>query len=240
MTDGSPVQLPLGIRLSAAPSFENFVTGANAEAVAAVRELASGAGERVLYLSGRPGVGKSHLLQAACKAVHGRGLGVAYLPLGGDQSLSPRVLDGMEGQSLLCLDGVDAAAGDAPWEAALFHLYNRSEQTGARILVAGRAVPSAAGLELPDLATRLAAGPVFRLRELDDGGRSEALRLRARERGMGLEAGVTAFLMRRHARDMHSMMAFLDRLDRRSLEAQRRVTVPLVRALLEEDAGELR
>jgi len=33
-----------------------------------------------------------------------------------------------------------------------------------------------------------------------------------------------------------SLLAFLDRLDRSSLAAQRRVTVPFVKRLLEEDA----
>ncbi len=42
------------------------------------------------------------------------------------------------------------------------------------------------------------------------------------------------FLQRRLPRDMESMCAFLDELDEASLAAQRKLTVPFVRAVLED------
>ena len=62
-------QLPLGISQPAEPAFDNFIAGPNAEALARVRELAGGTlNERIVYLWGEPGSGRSHLLRAAARA----------------------------------------------------------------------------------------------------------------------------------------------------------------------------
>ena len=62
-------QLPLELLAPAAPSFDNFVAGANAEALGAVRALAEGrSAERIVYLWGAAGTGRSHLLRAAADA----------------------------------------------------------------------------------------------------------------------------------------------------------------------------
>ena len=95
--------------------------------------------------------------------------------------------------------------------------------------------PRTPAWRLADLASRLTAGVVWRLRALDESARREALQLHARERGFVLADEVIAYVMKRHRRDMSSLFEFLDRLDRSSLAAQRRVTVPFVKALLENE-----
>lgn len=62
-------QLSLAIVPPAEPTLENFVTGANAELVAHLRELVAGRlAERVLYLWGATGCGRTHLLRACAGA----------------------------------------------------------------------------------------------------------------------------------------------------------------------------
>jgi DnaA family protein len=60
-------QLILELAPPAPPTFDNFVAGANGAAVAAVRAAARGEGERVVYLWGDAGCGRSHLLAAAAR-----------------------------------------------------------------------------------------------------------------------------------------------------------------------------
>src|SRR5256885_7520262 len=61
-------QLPLGISPAAEPAFDNFVAGRNAEALARVRDLAVGAvSERIVYVWGDAGSGRTHLLRAAAR-----------------------------------------------------------------------------------------------------------------------------------------------------------------------------
>src|SRR5438046_10750218 len=62
-------QLPLRISAPAEPRFENYLAGANVEALARVRALAAGSlHEAIVYLWGEPRSGRTHLLRAAAHA----------------------------------------------------------------------------------------------------------------------------------------------------------------------------
>jgi DnaA family protein len=222
-------QLALGVRLRAAATFESFAPGSNGELIAAVREPKRSS----LWLWGGRGCGKTHLLQAACAAA---GETAAYLPLGQPSALSPAALLGFEGCRLLCVDDVDAVAGDAAWEQALFRLFNDAADAGTRLLCAAGAAPRALAWRLADLRSRAAACVVYHLRDLDEAGRVEALRLRAAQRGLDLPPETSDYLLRRQPRGLASLLELLDRLDEASLIAQRRLTVPFIRAALEQFA----
>ncbi len=222
----TPRQLALDIGLRDSARFENYAVGANAAAVACLRA----ADEPFVYLAGAPATGRTHLLQAAC---HAAGRDAVYVPLDQHADLAPAMLEGLEHYPLVCLDDVDAVAGEADWETALFHLYNRVREAGGRLLVAAAEVPNAAGFALADLRSRLGWGPVFRLKPLADADRLGALQQRARYRGLDLPDEVGEYLLRRSPRDMASLFALLERLDRASLAAQRRLTIPFVRTLME-------
>jgi len=231
-----PDQLPLGVSLRHRRSFSNFIAGQNAAAVAVLRDSLLAHAGGIVYLWGSSGSGKSHLLEACCGDASMHGRPVAYLPLGTAQA-QPEMLNGLADVQLLCIDDVDRVAGDRAWEEALFHLYNQAEQAACPMVLAASAAPRAPAWRLPDLVSRLSAAVVWRLRALDDAERREALQLHARERGFVLSDEVVTFVMKRLRRDMVSLSAFLERLDRSSLAAQRRITVPFVKGLLEESDG---
>jgi DnaA family protein len=93
-------QLPLGISQAAEPAFDNFIAGRNAEALARVRELAAGAlGERIVYLWGEPGSGRSHLLRAASRLNPGLVVAddVETLDAGGQQALFVAINEARDG-----------------------------------------------------------------------------------------------------------------------------------------------
>jgi len=142
------------------------------------------------------------------------------------------MLEGLEQQAVVTVDDVHAIAGQAAWEEALFHLFNRLREAGNRLVVSARGAPAALNLQLPDLVSRLGWGPVFQLQPLDDDGKRAALQLRARQRGMELPDEVAWYLLRRSPRDMDSLFELLQRLDVASLAAQRRLTIPFVRGLI--------
>jgi DnaA family protein len=133
---------------------------------------------------------------------------------------------------LLCLDDLDRVVGALPWEQALFTLWHDIHEAQGRLLVAAAAPPARLPFALPDLASRLAAVPVFQLRALDEAEQQEALQLRARMRGVELPAEVSRWLQRHFPRDMHRLYALLDTLDEAALVAQRRLTVPFIREVL--------
>src|SRR4051812_6373711 len=66
-------QLLLDFTQAPAPTFENFVPGGNAELLQALRAAARGESpERVVYVWGESGAGKSHLARAFAEATAGR------------------------------------------------------------------------------------------------------------------------------------------------------------------------
>jgi DnaA family protein len=221
-------QLPLGVRLAETARFEGFVAGPNRETF----ELLSGRSPpRVLWLWGRTGTGKTHLLQASCASVGAAGGASAYLDL--ETAGTPGLLEGFEGLDLVCLDSLERVSDDAAWNAAIFRLYTLMQDGAGRLYVASTGPPAALRFRLPDLRSRLLAAPVHQLHELGEEERMTALEQRAERLGLLLPRESAAYLVHRLPRDMHSLCAVLDRLDEAALAAQRRLTVPFLRQVLE-------
>lgn len=224
-------QLPLGVRLRSEAIFESFVPGPNSELIAALRRPNVPA----LWLWGHHGSGKTHLLQAVCAASAGDA--AAYFPLQRSLALPPEALIGFERCRVLCLDDVDAVAGDPAWERALFRLFNESAELQTRLVFASGAPPHQLHWTLDDWRSRARACVVYQLRDLDEAGRVDALQRRAAQRGLQLPPETCDYLLRRLPRDLTSLLEILDQLDEASLVAQRRLTVPFIRDALERLVG---
>lgn len=224
-------QLPLLLRWPAQQRFETFVAGANGAALALLRDAATSATAPWVFAAGPAGSGKTHLLIAACAAATAARRNAQYLSLAtlGDRGEALRTLGGSD---LLALDDVHAIGGDAAAEHALFDLYNRCKVEKSTLLFAATAAPAQIGVGLPDLVSRLSACAQARLFPLEDAARRDWLRDRAAGRGLILDDGVLDWLFAHHARDLSSLAELLERLDRAALAAQRRVTVPFLRATL--------
>ena len=228
-------QLPLRMRLRETARFASFVVGENAQACA-VLQGSRPAAPLVVWLWGRAGTGKSHLLQAACAAAGERDEAAAYV----DLALTPSsaMLEGCDTLALVCLDGLDSVAADPEWNAAIFRLHTLLQDGTGRLVVASNAPPASLPLTLPDLRSRLLAADVHQITELDETGQCEALRLRVGGKWRGHPDQLVLYLVHRLPRDMHSLFAVLDQLDAASLAAQRKLTVPFLRNALEKGLGD--
>ena len=224
-------QLPLALRYPPDQRLDTFVA-APAGAIEQLQALAAGDSGDWLYLVGPGGVGKTHLLLATCAATEAAGRRVAYLPLAAAAGRLRDALVALEGNDLLALDGLEAIAGNRDDEVALFDAHNRARANGSHIVYTAHANPDALGIGLPDLRSRLAQCARINLQPLDDEGRREVLRQRARRRGWVLEEAALDWLLKRVERDLAGLTALLDRLDSASLAAQRRITVPFLRQVL--------
>jgi DnaA family protein len=225
-------QLPLGVTLRLAARFETFVAGDNATCVAALEAQGAGPALPALWLTGGPGAGKTHLLQALCARAGERGRRAAYVPVASFLELGPDALEGFETLDLACFDDVERVLGDARWEHRLFSLFNGLTEHGSIVFAAGEP-PGALAIGLADLASRLRAAAVFRLSPLSEAAQAEALQARANHRGLELPAESLQYLLRRAPRDFPTLCRILDELDVAQLAAQRRLTIPLVRETLE-------
>lgn len=201
-------QLLLDFTRAPEPTFENFVRGGNGEVLHALQSAVQGRlAERVIYLWGEKGVGKTHLARAFEHSVEAR-RGV-------------RVIDGVE------------RLGE-PERGELFNAFN--ERSFAFLLVTAGSAPRDLAIRR-DLATRLASGLTYRVLALTDEHKRAALAAHARSRGFDLSEEVAAYLLNHARRDMGSLMAALDAIDRYSLETGRAVTVPLLKQAIGANEG---
>ena len=226
-------QIALDIGLASAPSFTNFFAGPNE---AALKHLELWAGNSLrspvpTYLWGEPGSGKTHLLRAVVETLREQGAGIGWL---------------------------DASVMEPPefsesWAGVILddcHLYTAVQQQGAfnwfvnalssadghpRWVLAAGALPPADLMLREDLRTRLGWGHVFELHALTEPERRAVLRIEADARGVFLSDEVMGFMLNRFSRDLSSLMQLLDQLDGYALQTQRAITIPLIKAMLDNE-----
>lgn len=230
-------QIPLGISLRESASFDAFIELGNRQTLADIKACIAASGEQYLYLWGPGGVGKSHLLQAGCRAANTKSDRMAYVPLSQADDFSPGILADLGTLDLVCLDDIQLVCGRPEWELALFRLFNQLRAQGARLIVSADRPPARLQVQLADLGSRLEWGLCCQLNPLDDGGRAQLLMESARRRGLELPGETARYILSRTTRDTASLLELMDRLDLASLAAQRRLTIPFVKTVMaQEDA----
>ncbi len=224
-------QLPLNIYLQDDATFANFWRGDNEQLISTLNTFCETGEPPYIYIAGSRASGKSHLLQACCHALSLQQYSM-YLPLKEIMHFSVDILQDVETLDLIALDDIETIIGNKVWEEAIFHLYNRLRASKTRLLIAGETLPLQLTGLLPDLHSRLNWGLTFQLHPLTDEQKLFALKMRAEQRGLTLNDEVAYYLLRHYVRDMASLFATLETLDRASMVAQRKLTVPFVKATL--------
>ncbi len=226
-------QLTLGVSLKDEATFENYFSGSNTQLIHELRKAAAGSGEQIIYFYGQGGQGCTHLLQACCHEADQHHQTAVYIPFSHLSDYSPLIFEGLESLNLVCLDDVHLLAGHNAWEEAFFHAYNRIRDAGARLIVTANVPPKSLRFELPDILSRLSWGMVFQLQPLTDAEKLHALIMRASLRGMTLSEEVGKFILTHCPRHMSTLFAALNALDKVSLAAQRKLTIPFVKTVLQ-------
>ena len=225
-------QLILPIQPPDACCFENFYIGQNTILLNCLRHFSQKIGESYIYIWGNPGAGCTHLLQACCHAAQQQGFSVVYLPLNTLKNNSSEILRGLESVDMVCIDELDSLADDSSWQESLFHFYNRLQEQSRFLLIAAKHSPQQLNFSLPDLISRLSSGVLFQVRELNDTERLIALQQRADLRGLEFSEEVGQFLLHRLPRHSQALFSALEQLDKASLSLQRKLTIPLVKTIL--------
>ena len=216
------MQLLLDISTNIPPSLDNFAAGKNEELVALLRQIATRkAPEHAVYLWGEFAVGKTHLLQALALCPPAR-----YIDHTSDDA--DFLYD--EKTTLYLLDDCQKLSPEK--QIAAFNLFNDIQENKDFLVVSG-ATPASIMPVRDDLRSRLSWGISYHLHKLTDQEKMEALKKMTQDKGIPMAADVLPFLITRYPRDMRTLSAILDALDRYSLQTRRTVTLPLLREMVQ-------
>jgi DnaA family protein len=222
-------QIALDIGLACGPTLASFCAGSN-EAALKHLQLWAGSPTRSpvpTYLWGASGSGKTHLLKAVAETLREQGAAAGWL----DATVhEPPEFN--ENWAVVVLDDVQLYT--AVQQHAAFNWFVNAQTLQRGVLAAGALPPADLKLR-EDLRTRLGWGHVFQLRVLSEPERRAVLRQAADARGVFLGDEVMDYMLTRFSRDLGSLMHLLERLDGYALQTKRAITIPLIRAMLENE-----
>jgi chromosomal replication initiation ATPase DnaA len=136
-------------------------------------------------------------------------------------------------------DAIDDA--DRIEEDALFHRWNRAQESGRPLLIVAAHAPGTEGwrIRLPDLASRLGAALLLEIGEPDDEMLVALLEVHAEMRGLVLDQSATQYLVGRCERSHLGIERLVAAIDRLSLERKQAPTMAIWRdALIETKGGD--
>tara|TARA_Y100001935_G_scaffold223408_1_gene198800 strand:- start:32923 stop:33591 length:669 start_codon:yes stop_codon:yes gene_type:complete len=194
----------------------------------------SNSGECLIYISGPPKSGKTHLLLGQCYAAQDLGFKVAYFSIKDLKNLNSEILDGLENQDLIAIDDIDYSAGDEVWENSLFRFFNKAREKNCRLLFSAEKTANNILFKLADLRSRLSWGITYRIQELNDKYKKDLLRNLAERKGLNMSSSVASFLIDHHKRDYNSLLLLVEKLDHDSLAEKKKLSIPFVKARLKE------
>jgi DnaA family protein len=229
-------QLPLHFEFRANQTFDDFFSGTNQEIVTHLQRCIAGTGEQQIFLWGKSGEGKSHLLQACCHQAQNQGLSSFYFDLSNAELPDPSMLNGLDEFDVVCFDNIERIAGNSPWELAFFNFFNLHRERGHKLIVSASSAPNDIAIQLPDLRTRLNWGLTLKIQSLTDSDRIAALIFKADQMGFEIAPQAGRFLLTHYDRDLASLWTLLEKLDRASLAAKRKLTLPFLKQILDEDS----
>ena len=230
------MQVPLQFEFQSNLTFASFFTGHNAEIVEQLQALAGDGDEQQLFIWGEQGSGKTHLLQACCQQAKQSGKDPFFFQFRAGKLPPSTLLDGLEDMELVCFDDMQCIAGNAEWEAALFTFYNSHRQNNHKLLLSADCPPKYLAFELPDLKTRMSWGLTLKIQSLRDDQIIDALTFKAHFLGFDIPANVGRFLLNHYVHDLPALWLLLEKIDRATLVAQRKLTIPFLKQILAEQA----
>lgn len=147
------------------------------------------------------------------------------------------------GKSLLARWFAESGQGEAVDDAdradenALFHRWNRAQESGRPLLLVSGAGEGGWKIALPDLASRLGAGLQLAIGAPDDAMLAELIVLHAEMRGLHLDESATDYLVPRCERSHMGVENLVAAIDRLSLERKQAPGMAIWRDALAELSG---
>ena len=211
--------------------FDSFYPGPNLE----IYESLQANNQKLLWISGAKGSGKTHLLQAALQRCISLSKSSLYIPMEEFEKFNPEILDDLDQLDLICIDNIEFILGNQIWERKLLDLYERTLTTYAHLVIASHEPPKGMNFSLPDLASRFSMSVVHQLAMLSEIEMISAIMMHAETRGFNLSNESANYLLKRVERNVGSLVEIINILDYESLSKQRKLTIPFIKKILKLD-----
>lgn len=231
--NASNQQQVLNLQLTPANTFDSFYPGKDQTLISVLKSVASGILlEPQIFLWGSEKTGKTHVLQAMCHVATSTQKRVMYMPMELLSQQETNSISEMQDLDLICIDNVHVIAKLPEWENALFNFINDQRDQDTVIVFSSASSPTDNLFDLPDLNSRTVWGPVYKLNALLDEDLDIALQLHAKSRGLDISIEVQNYILTHFQRDISTIVDILEKLDKASLQEQRKVTIPFLKKVL--------
>lgn len=188
--------------------------------------------ERIFYLWGPSGSGKSHLLQSSNNYINKIGQKSMYIGLKNHSIIKPEIFEDLDQFSMICLDDIDMVLSENSWQEAIYHCLELSENNNIKIIVSAKNNLSETTIARPESYSRLAASYRHKIELLNEEQLFKALKIRAKLRQIPISEEVFKYISHYGPRDSKSIFKLLDKLCDESLIYQKKINQKMVREIL--------
>ncbi len=197
-----------------------------------LQALIAGQGESMIGLWGASDSGKTHLINAC--AHYARQQGISFQLYDGNDLAFYNAgnFEDLETCEVLAVDNLDALCGNQDWEEKFYRIINSSKLERLKLIFTLSENPSFLKCRLADFQSRLSWGLLLQLPTTGETDIGTVIRLRAGLLGIDLSKEVIAYLLVHYSRQLSAQIEILRTLDRASLSAQKKITIPLIKQAL--------
>ena len=180
---------------------------------------------KALVVSGELGSGKTHLTRVFMAKTKAVDISAS--------TLRNNAVPVLPDADAIVIENADQLASDDTAEEALFHLYNQAREAETSMLLTAAKPPARWPIKLADLSSRLRTISSATIGAPDDALLSAVIVKLFADRQLTIEGSVLDYAIARMERTFDAARRFVADADRKALEKKRRITVPLVRDILE-------
>lgn len=218
-----PVQIPFDIPVRVAFEAEDYlVTASNEAAVQWIDCWPDWNSTHCTILYGAPGCGKTHLSH-----VWQHKSGARHILL--EENTLP------EAACSLIIENVDSLLKTSVMQETLFHLYNWQKEKGGTLMLTADQHPKHWQLDLPDLRSRMLASMAIEIGPPDDDLLAAVIVKQFMDRQITVPLEVVTYLMPRIERSFEAARDIVMKIDQLALSQKRKITIPLVRNLFDDE-----
>lgn len=220
-------QLCLDFQVNPAYTLQDFYPSEESVQILKMFEDFSAWESHCLIIYGDAGCGKTHLCHIFRAMAEDKSKNNALIAEATDLTIE-KVPEMLKSARYIAVDNVHNLKN----EQALFHLFNFTKENQARLLLTAVTKPSAWGLKLPDLISRLNTAVTMQIPNPTDEMMAAVLVKMFADRQIFISEEALDYLLTRTERSFDALRTVVQKADALSLSEKKGVTIPLLKKAL--------